>query len=534
MSRTVKSKSFYGSKYCQVVEELQRLLSTVPATLANSSAVGKWGCELGCAVKLDQLNFVIGADSTRNRRAVDSLGFGDEDWRGHGVELGDLDAIKNGGSELLILVSTNRNDLLENVTFLNYLSKRVSSDTVKMSENRRKLKKSGRLKEDLIDSGVGWVFPTPAESSPVTEFGWPSFTPQPSLQPHLPTTEELACVAGYRAQQQGLKAMYEDDDDMEVEKGEKNLNFFAKLFEEDGGLREYYEKNNENGGEFICLVCSGVGKKGWSKRFKDCVGLVQYSITISNMRQTHRAYGQFICRILGWDINRLPSIVLSAGGKPSESSDKPVEDQVLGFELQTSSLANSNDGSNKTLQGNEDAGGKDCLSGLSNTTDAVNVGTDELSQQKQSFSNENQQENSGGSTALEHNSLIEANVSNEIPETAKENTEGASNCPGNECDGGKFSLSDISNTKDTVNIGSSELSQQNRSSSNENQPENGGFSTTLEHKSTSEANANEDVSNDIPETAKENAEGASNCLEPLPDDMIVANEENNDVSSEES
>ncbi|KAL3355865.1 hypothetical protein AABB24_016832 [Solanum stoloniferum] len=226
--------------------------------------------------------------------------------------------------------------------------------------------------------------------------------------------------------------MYEDDDDMEVEKGEKSLNFFVKLFEEDGGLREYYEKNNESGGEFICLVCSGVGKKGWSKRFKDCVGLVQHSITISNMRQAHRAYGQVIFRILGWDINRLPSIVLSAGGKPSESSDKPVEAQ------------------------------------------------------------------------------------------------------GNECDGGKFSLSDISNTKDTVNIGSSEISQQNRSSSNENQPENGGFSTTLEHKSTSEANANEDVSNDIPETAKENAEGASNCLEPLPDDMIVANEENNDVSSEES
>ncbi|XP_015170128.1 uncharacterized protein [Solanum tuberosum] len=399
------------------------------------------------------------------------------------------------------------------------VSLQPSGSTQFKKQNKQKSK---RLKEALIDSGVGWVFPIPAESSPVTDSGWPSFTAQPSLQPQLPTAEELASVAGNRAQQQGLKAvseylkysvdddeeeMYDDDDDMEVEKEEKKMNFFAKLFEEDGGLREYYEKNNESGGEFICLVCSGVGKKGWSKRFKDCVGLVQHSITISNMRQAHRAYGQVICRILGWDINRLPSIVLSAGGKPSESSDKPVE-----------------------AQGNEDAGGKDCLSGLSNTTDAVNVGTDELSQQKQSFSNENQQENGGGSTALEHNSVIEANVSNEIPETAKENTEGASNCPGNECDGGKFSLSDISNTKDTVNIGSSELSQQNRSSSNENQPENGGFSTTLE--STSEANANEYVSNDIPETAKENAEGASNCLEPLPDDMIVANEENNDVSSE--
>ncbi|KAL3325613.1 hypothetical protein AABB24_036710 [Solanum stoloniferum] len=395
---------------------------------------------------------------------------------------------------------------------------------------KRNKQKSKKLKEAITDSGVKWVFPTPAESSPVTESGWPSFTAQPNSQPHLPTAEELARVAGNRAQQQALKVvsdylkcsidddeedMYEDEDedDMEVGKGEKNLNFFAKLFEEDSGLREYYEKNSESGGEFSCLVCSGVGKKGWSKRFKDCVGLVQHSITISNKRQAHWAFGQVLCRILGWDINRLPSIVLSAGGKPSESSDKPVEAQVLGSELQTSSLANLNDGSNKTLQGNEDAGGKDCLSGLSNTTDAVNIGTDELSQQKQSFSNENQQENGGGSTTLEHNSLIEANVSNEIPETAKENTEGASNCPGNEGDGGKNSLSGQSNTRDTVNISSSELSQQNRSSGNENQPEIGGFSTTLE--STSEANANEDVSNGIPETAKENAEGASNCLEPL-------------------
>ncbi|KAH0721993.1 hypothetical protein KY289_005037 [Solanum tuberosum] len=69
------------------------------------------------------------------------MGFGDGDWHGHGVELGgDLDAIKRGGSELLILVSAHHNDSLESVTFLNYLSKRVLFDTVKMSENRRKLK----------------------------------------------------------------------------------------------------------------------------------------------------------------------------------------------------------------------------------------------------------------------------------------------------------------------------------------------------------------------------------------------------------
>ncbi|XP_060200834.1 uncharacterized protein LOC132629101 isoform X4 [Lycium barbarum] len=415
---------------------------------------------------------------------------------------------------------------------------------------KRKIKNPKKLnKEAIIDSGIEWPCPKPVESPPVTESGWGSFKPQPILQPHLPTDQELANFASNRAHQGALKAVSdyfeysidaeEDDeeDDDDEEKGEKSYGFFAKLFEEDGVLREYYEKNGESGGEFSCLVCCGVGKKGWKKRFKDCVALVQHSITIANTRQTHRAYGQVICKILGWDISRLPSIVLTAGYKASESSDKPAEGQVLGCELQTSNLANSNDGSNITLQGNEDDGGKD---GLSNTTDTVNIGSDELSQQKQSFSNENQQENGGGSTALEHNSAIEASVSNAIPETAKENTKNASNCPGRsrcarrktykrrwlkemaklkeknivaeseglgtEEDGDKDGLSGLSNTTDTVNIGSDELSQQKQSFSNENQQEDGGGSTALEHNSPLEAT----VSNSIPEMAKENTQGASN------------------------
>ncbi|XP_060200837.1 uncharacterized protein LOC132629101 isoform X5 [Lycium barbarum] len=416
---------------------------------------------------------------------------------------------------------------------------------------KRKIKNPKKLnKEAIIDSGIEWPCPKPVESPPVTESGWGSFKPQPILQPHLPTDQELANFASNRAHQGALKAVSdyfeysidaeEDDeeDDDDEEKGEKSYGFFAKLFEEDGVLREYYEKNGESGGEFSCLVCCGVGKKGWKKRFKDCVALVQHSITIANTRQTHRAYGQVICKILGWDISRLPSIVLTAGYKASESSDKPAEGQVLGCELQTSNLANSNDGSNITLQGNEDDGGKD---GLSNTTDTVNIGSDELSQQKQSFSNENQQENGGGSTALEHNSAIEASVSNAIPETAKENTKNASNCPGRsrcarrktykrrwlkemaklkeknivaeseglgtEEDGDKDGLSGLSNTTDTVNIGSDELSQQKQSFSNENQQEDGGGSTALEHNCPIEASINTDIS----ESAKENTEGASNC-----------------------
>ncbi|KAJ8534511.1 hypothetical protein K7X08_016239 [Anisodus acutangulus] len=417
---------------------------------------------------------------------------------------------------------------------------------------KRKKKNPKRVKKAIIDSGIEWPCPKLSESSPVTESGWGSFTPQPNTQPHLPTAEELANFASNQAQQPAIKAVSEflkysvdaeddEDDDEDEEKGVKNYEFFVKLFEEDDGLREYYEKNKESGGEFSCLVCCGVGKKGWRKRFKDCVALVQHSVTIANtnMRHSHRAYGQVVCKILGWDITWLPSIVLTAvDNKPSESSDKLAEIslQVLGSGLQTSSLVNSNDGSNKTLQGNEDDGGKDSLS---NTTDTVYIGNDELSQLKQSFSNENQQENGGGSTVLEQNSPIEASVNNCKLETAKENTEGASNCPGNEGDGGKNGLSGQSNMTDSVNIGSNELSQQKEPFGNENQQENGGGSTALENNFTSEANANrslEDVSNDILETAKENAEGASNCPEPMQEDTTVVNEENNcqkdDVSKE--
>ncbi|WMV48923.1 hypothetical protein MTR67_042308 [Solanum verrucosum] len=180
---------------------------------------------------------------------------------------------------------------------------------------KRNKQKSERLNEVIIDSNVEWICPTPVESVPITKSGLPSFIAQPNSQPHLSTVEESASVVGNRAQQWALKMvseylkysiddddddddeemyededddddeeMYEDEDDdddvMEVEKEEKNLNFFSKLFEEDGGLREYYEKNSESGGEFSGLVCHGVGKKGWSKRFKDCVGLIHHSTTI--------------------------------------------------------------------------------------------------------------------------------------------------------------------------------------------------------------------------------------------------------------
>ncbi|KAF2287311.1 hypothetical protein GH714_039603 [Hevea brasiliensis] len=46
--------------------------------------------------------------------------------------------------------------------------------------------------------------------------------------------------------------------------------------------------------------------------FKGCLGLVQHAIAIlrTKRKRAHRALGQVICRVLGWDFGRLPVVVL--------------------------------------------------------------------------------------------------------------------------------------------------------------------------------------------------------------------------------
>lgn len=99
----------------------------------------------------------------------------------------------------------------------------------------------------------------------------------------------------------------EDEDDFKEHK------FFARVFEEDVELRGFYEGNCESGGEFCCLVCGGIGKKV-GKRFKGCVALVQHSngIAKTKKRRAHRAFAQVVCKVLGWDIDRLPTGGLSS------------------------------------------------------------------------------------------------------------------------------------------------------------------------------------------------------------------------------
>ncbi|XP_075079330.1 uncharacterized protein LOC107792622 isoform X1 [Nicotiana tabacum] len=301
--------------------------------------------------------------------------------------------------------------------------------------------------DPLPNSGVvEWPCKPTAESS-----GWPSCWPNDSskskLQTPLPTAED---EAANKAQLPALLAVSEylkptltldddeddfpeyitdDEDDFdsedEEEEGFKDYDFFMKLFKGDNGLREYYERNRENG-EFCCLVCCGVREKGW-KRFKNCGALVQHAITIAKTkkRRAHRAYCQVVCDILGWDFNRLPSIVLSAGDKAQ-------------FDM---------------LQGNVDDGGEECLSGHCKTTNSVSVSSIEASLSKVSLINESQQGKCGGSTELEHNSPSAATADRSlgdlgkgIPETTKESAEGVFNCLGNTVskDGADGLLEDLS------------------------------------------------------------------------------------------
>lgn len=176
--------------------------------------------------------------------------------------------------------------------------------------------------------------PTPEQNAPPD--AWADLAPLPAAaQPRPPASaEEQARALADRAQQSGLKACEdffskkddsdegeeeEESMDEDEESGEVVFKFLLGLFERDGKLREYYEKNWEKG-EFSCLVCWGIGVKKW-KRFGDCVGLMQHSNSISKTkrRDAHRAFARAVCRVLGWDINRLPSIVLDLGTSLGQS-----------------------------------------------------------------------------------------------------------------------------------------------------------------------------------------------------------------------
>ncbi|XP_076928546.1 uncharacterized protein LOC143592535 isoform X2 [Bidens hawaiensis] len=190
-------------------------------------------------------------------------------------------------------------------------------------------------------SGKEWPVPPPQPDPVLNQSGWPELKlkpkPKPSPQVLVLSPQELVNRNWNHVQQRALdsvKSFYSDnvelsdeeltdendedefDDDM-LDDGEnadeKVGGFFQKLFSGDGELKDYYVKYcGGGGGEFLCLVCGGVNEK-FGKRFKDCVALVQHSVSVAKTKKvrSHRAYGKVVCGVLGWEIDRLPSSIVS-------------------------------------------------------------------------------------------------------------------------------------------------------------------------------------------------------------------------------
>lgn len=177
---------------------------------------------------------------------------------------------------------------------------------------------------DTTSHDAEW--PHPATPPPAT--AWPTSS-GPAPEPLPLSAEEQSKLAGKHAHQHALKVVLEffignnadglneidssDDDDgdqlLEEDCDDEEINFFCKVFE-DSKLREYYEKNFIIG-EFGCLVCGALGGKKMGKKFKGCLPLVQHSITIgkTKKKRAHRAFAQAVCKVLDWEIHRLPEIV---------------------------------------------------------------------------------------------------------------------------------------------------------------------------------------------------------------------------------
>ncbi|XP_050218841.1 uncharacterized protein LOC126669425 [Mercurialis annua] len=174
-----------------------------------------------------------------------------------------------------------------------------------------------------------WPYPKPVDEFTSTSSGWPALNPKKSSVINKATAEELARFSMAQLQQQcvekcksllsvlsGSESEEDENDsdndsiDEDVSEECEEYKVFLRLFTEENELREYYEKHYEDG-EFYCMVCGAIRKKVW-KTYKGCIALVQHAIAISRTKKkrAHRMFGQVICKVLGWDIGRLPTIVL--------------------------------------------------------------------------------------------------------------------------------------------------------------------------------------------------------------------------------
>ncbi|XP_073050498.1 uncharacterized protein [Primulina eburnea] len=221
--------------------------------------------------------------------------------------------------------------------------------------------------ESKSSPGKEWpsiITPSPAEATS----SWGNLAAKPVQLPQSLSLEEQLKFAAKKAQSKALKTVSEflksndgdtdsesgsidsisdeDDEFMGENDGRQEYTFFLKVLMEDAELKDYYEKNFAKG-EFNCLICCAVGGKNTGKKFKGCLPLVQHSITLgkTKRRRAHRAYGQAVCKIFGWDIDRLSTVAsllsdISDGAQVGEKAHD--KDNSIGVDNNVISEAGNN------------------------------------------------------------------------------------------------------------------------------------------------------------------------------------------------
>ncbi|KAF7106717.1 hypothetical protein CFC21_107435 [Triticum aestivum] len=194
--------------------------------------------------------------------------------------------------------------------------------------NQRKRRRTERTAAEPEEPGADWpLAPSPpASPSPAS---WPDAAPSsPAPRPppqQQPSPASLAQRDALRAAEEFFSARGSSGEDGDGESegsesedgGDAAAGFFLGLFERDAALRGYYERCHEEG-EFRCMGCVGRKRKGrgQARRFRDCKSLVHHArdATRCGRPLAHRALAAAVCRVLGWDVKRLPSIVIDPCG----------------------------------------------------------------------------------------------------------------------------------------------------------------------------------------------------------------------------
>ncbi|KAJ1704480.1 hypothetical protein LUZ63_004259 [Rhynchospora breviuscula] len=192
--------------------------------------------------------------------------------------------------------------------------------------NSSRLTPEGSNKKQKVESPRETEWPcdppsVPGDSSPDK---WAPFEQSVPLATISPGTDARAALISMQlpavqsskdffSQHSDSESECESESESESESENDDVDgFFRALFANDVGLRVCYEKDHENG-EFYCLVCEGRrdGHKGKGKVYRGCTALVQHASAVCKVGQlvAHRAFARAVCQVLGWDPERLPSIV---------------------------------------------------------------------------------------------------------------------------------------------------------------------------------------------------------------------------------